>query len=50
LSQLDTVDRHEPTQALAVKTTQLREKLTKLQEELGKLAAYEKQMLASPDE
>lgn len=37
-------------QALAVKTTQLREKLTKLQEELGKLAAYEKQMLASPDE
>ena len=50
LSQLDTVDRHEPTEDLAVKTTRLKEKLAKLQEEIGKLAAYEKQMLASPDE
>jgi hypothetical protein len=50
LSQLDTVDRHEPTEALAIKTTRLNEKLAKLQEEIGKLAAYEKQMLASPDE
>ena len=50
LSQLDTADRQEPSEALAVKTTRLKEKLTKLKEEMGKLAAYEKQMLASPDQ
>ena len=50
LSQLDTADRQEPTEALAVKATRLKEKLAKLKEEIGKLAAYEKQMLASPDQ
>ncbi|MGX1358592.1 hypothetical protein AB7M46_003649 [Bradyrhizobium elkanii] len=30
--------------------TRLTEKLTKLKDELGKLAVYEKQMLASPDQ
>src|ERR1700732_3250229 len=50
LSQLDTADRQEPTEALAAKVTRLTEKLTKLKEEMGKLAAYEKQMLASPDQ
>jgi transposase len=50
LSQLDTADRQEPTEALAVKATRLKEKLPKLKEEAGKLAAYEKQMLASPDQ
>ena len=50
LSQLDTADRQEPTEALAVKTTRLNEKLAKLKEEIGKLAAYEKRMLASPDQ
>lgn len=50
LSQLDTADRQEPTEALAAKVTRLNEKLTKLKEEMGKLAAYEKQMLASPDQ
>jgi len=50
LSQLDTADRQEPTEALAVKTERLKEKLAKLREEMGKLAAYEKQMLASPDQ
>jgi transposase len=49
LSQLDTADRREPTEALAAKVTRLNEKLPKLKEEMGKLAAYEKQMLASPD-
>ena len=48
LSQLDTADRQEPTEALAAKVTRLTEKLTKLKEEMGKLAVYEKQMLASP--
>src|ERR1700720_1442890 len=50
LSQLDTADRQEPTEALAAKVTRLTEKLTKLKEEMSKLAVYEKQMLASPDQ
>jgi transposase len=50
LSQLDAADRQEPTEALAAKVTRLTEKLTKLKEETGKLAVYEKQMLASPDQ
>jgi transposase len=50
LSQLDTADRQEPTEVLAAKVTRLTEKLTKLKEEMGKLAVYEKQMLASPDQ
>ena len=50
LSQLDTADLQEPTEALVVKATRLKEKLGKLKEEMGKLAAYEKQMLASPDQ
>jgi ABC-type phosphate transport system auxiliary subunit len=40
LSQLDTADRQEPTEALAAKVTRLNEKLTKLKEEMGKLAVY----------
>src|SRR5437762_2165895 len=50
LSQLDTADRQEPTEALAAKVTRLAEKLMKLKEEMGKLAVYEKQMLASTDQ
>jgi hypothetical protein len=50
LSQLDTADRQEPTEALATKVTRLKEKLTKLKEQMGKLAVYERQMLDSPDQ
>jgi transposase len=50
LDQLDTADRHEPTEALATKTERLKEKLAKLKEEMVKLAAIEAQMLASPDQ
>ena len=50
LSQLDTADRHEPTEVLAAKATRLKEKLAKLKEEMVKLAAYEKEMLASSDQ
>lgn len=50
LGQLDTADRQDPSEALAVKTTRLREKIEKLKEQMGKLAAYEKLMLASPDQ
>jgi transposase len=50
LSQLDTADRQEPTEALATKVTRLKEKLAKVKEAMGKLVAYEQQMLASPDQ
>jgi transposase len=50
LSQLDTADRQEPSEALVVKVTRLKEKLTKLKEQMSKLAVYEKQMLAAPDQ
>ena len=50
LSQLDTADLHEPTEALAAKTKHLKEKLVKLDGEMQRLAAYEKQMLASSDQ
>jgi transposase len=50
LSQLDTADRHEPSEALATKTERLKEKLAKLKEEIAKLATIEVQMLASPDQ
>jgi transposase len=50
LAQLDTADRQEPSETLALKTTRLKEKLEKLKEEMAKLAAYEKQMLTLPDQ
>ena len=50
LSQLDTADRQEPSETLALKTTRLKEKLAKLESEMRRLAAIEKQMLASPDQ
>ena len=46
LSQLDTADRQEPTEALAAKVTRLTEKLTKLKEEMGKLTVYASQWLS----
>ena len=50
LSQLDTADRREPTEALAAKTKHLKEKLAKLDGEMKRLEAYEKRLLASPDQ
>jgi hypothetical protein len=50
LSQLDTADRQEPSEALAMKTERLKEKLAKLESEMRRLAAIEQRMLASPDQ
>jgi transposase len=50
LAQLDTADRHWPTEALVIKESHLKAKLAKLKEEMAKLDAHEKRMLASPDE
>jgi transposase len=50
LQQLDTADRQEPSEALATKTTGLREKIAKLGEEMQRLQALEARMLATPDQ
>jgi len=49
LRQLETADRQEPTEALAIKAAHLKEKLAKLKEEMGKLDGHERRMLVSPD-
>jgi transposase len=50
LSQLDSADLQEPSEALAAKTAHLKEKLAKLASELERLKAIEQAMLASPDQ
>ncbi len=50
LSQLDTADLQEPSEALAAKTAHLKDKLAKLASEMERLSAIEKAMLASPDQ
>src|ERR1700716_1538480 len=50
LSQLDTADLQDPTEALAAKTAHLKEKLAKLATEMQRLKAIDKEMLASPDQ
>src|SRR5262245_11673115 len=50
LSQLDTADRQEPSEALATRTAHLKEKLARLASELQRLKAIEQERLASPDE
>ena len=50
LAQLDTADLQEPSETITLKKTRLKEKLEKLTFEMAKLAAIEKQMLASPDQ
>jgi transposase len=50
LSQLDTADRQEPSEALAAKAARLKEKLAKLGEEMQRLKGLEAGMLAAPDQ
>src|SRR5262245_58761133 len=50
LSQLDTADRQEPSEALAMKTERLQEKLAKLESEMQRLAAIEQRMLLASDQ
>jgi transposase len=49
LAQLDTADRQDPSEIVTLKKTRYKEKLEKLKSEMAKLAAIEKQVLASPD-
>src|SRR5499433_1809854 len=50
LSQLDTADLQDPSETLTLKKVRIKEKLEKLKTEIDKLAAIEKQVLASPDQ
>jgi len=50
LSQLDTADLQEPSEALAAKTAHLKDKLAKLASEMERLKAIRRAMLASPDQ
>ena len=49
LAQLETADRHDPSETITLKKTRIKEKLEKLKSETEKLAAIERQVLASPD-
>ncbi len=50
LDQLDTADRHEPSDARSMTVTRLTEKLAKLREEMQRLEVLEAQRLATPDQ
>ena len=50
LAQLATADRQEPSEMLELKKTRIKERLENLTVEMAKLAAIEKQVLASPDQ
>ena len=49
LAQLDSADRQEPTEALALRTTRLKEKIAKLGEEMKRLEALEAERRKAPD-
>jgi transposase len=50
LSQLDSADRQEPSEARATRTTRLKDKIAKLKEELWRLHGLKTRMLAAPDQ
>ena len=50
LHQLDSADRQEPSEALAMRTTRLEEKIAKLKEEMERLEVLEAQRQAAPDQ
>ena len=50
LDQLDSADRQEPSEALAMRTTRLEEKIAKLKEEMGRLEKLEALRQEAPDQ
>ncbi len=50
LHQLDSADRQEPSEALAMRTTRLGEKIAKLKEEMKRLEGLEAERQAAPDQ
>ena len=47
---LDSADRQEPSEALAMRATRLEEKIEKLKEEMERLEALEARRQAAPDQ
>jgi transposase len=50
LDQLDSADRQEPSEALAMRTTRLKEKIVKLKEEMKRLEALDVERRKAPDQ
>ncbi len=50
LHQLDSADRQEPSEALAMRTTRLEEKIEKLKEEMGRLEGLDAERRETPDQ
>src|SRR5499426_2582947 len=50
LSQLDTADLQEPSEALTIKTNRLKEKIQTLKEQMRRLELLKVEMLAAPDQ
>jgi transposase len=50
LRQLDSADRQEPSEALAMRTTRLEEKIAKLKEEMGRLEELDAERQQRPDQ
>jgi transposase len=50
LHQLDSADRQEPSEVLALRTTRLKEKIAKLEEEMRRLEALEVERRKAPDQ
>jgi len=50
LDQLDSADRQEPSEALAMRTTHLEEKIEKLKEEMGRLEGLDAERRETPDQ
>ncbi len=50
LKQLDSADRQEPSEALAMRTTRLKEKIAKLEEEMKRLEALDVERRKAPDQ
>ncbi|MEH2534295.1 transposase [Bradyrhizobium sp. AZCC 1588] len=50
LRQLDSADRQEPSEAISIKTTRIKEKIARLKQEMSRLEALDAQMRNTPDQ
>jgi transposase len=50
LRQLDSADRQEPSEAISIKTTRIKEKIARLKQEMSRLEVLDAQMRKTPDQ
>jgi transposase len=48
--QLDSADRQEPSEAISIKTTRIKEKIARLKQEMSRLEVLDAQMRNTPDQ